>query len=295
MRIPWYIYTPLSLLVTFLTLYLCVKDKDMVTPPSPEIIAESLEKWRADNPSIRNTKLTPEPPEPEPDLRLIEPKPETIPTPPEPEPPSVPVVKIPDISPALNSLTQQNLNSLQLTSYAEQMLKNRKHQLARIAYERIIDYAEDASEDDRKMAGAAILKLTSKTPLWNPDPSMRKKFTLNLTINAKYTLDPKPLLEQLQKTIFNASDGTMEANIKLTSNTAPLCSLSLGDDSPVRFSISSDDDLDPKIHAALYNAIRNKHNQSQKLTSIPALPTDISPKQALQSYITRLAWAQVAK
>jgi hypothetical protein len=87
-------------------------------------------------------------------------------------------------------------------------------------------------------------------------------------------------------------------SIKLTSSDAPLSSLTLdggNDNAPVRFSIKNNTVVSLKIHAALYNAIRNKNNQSQKLTSIPTLPTHISPQQAVQSYITRLAWVNAAK
>ena len=223
MRTPWYIYAPLSLLVTFLTLYLCVKDNDTVTPPSPEVTAESLKTWREDNPSIRNTKLSDIPPKPEPAKPT--PKPILIPSPPKPKP--APVVKIPAISPALSSMTQQNLTTRQLTAYADQMLKNGKLQLARIAYERVIDFAKDAREDDRELAASAISKLINKTPLWNPDPSVRRKFTLSINVNKQYQSSAETLIPQLEKLIFDASDGMLNPSIKLTSSDAPLSSLTI--------------------------------------------------------------------
>ncbi len=298
MRIPWYIYAPLSLLVTFLTLYLCTKDTDTVTPPSHEATAESIKAWREDNPSIRNTKLSNNPPvapKPKPKTEPAKPDPKPAPpTPPIPKP--TPVVKIPATSPGLNSLVQLNLTTAQLTSYAEHMLKNSNPQLARIAYERVIDCAKDANEDDREHAALEISKLINKTPLWNPDPSVRKKITLNITINKKHQPSAKTLIPQLEKLIFDASDGMLNPNIKLTSSDAPLSSLAIGNNtSPVRFTINNDSVASQKIYAAFYNAIRNKNNKSQKLTSISALPTNISSQQALQTYITRLAWVNAAK
>ena len=303
MRIPWYIYAPLSLLVTFLTLYICVRNVDTVTPPSPEAIQESLNEWREENPSIRDTKLS-DTPSSHPISAEVKPKPIT-PIPPKPKPASQPepkpqpqpVVKIPAISPALHSLVKQNLTTKQLSSYANHMLKNNKPQLARLAYERIIDCARDANSSDREQAATAISKLISKTPLWNPDPSTRKKLTLSLTINDAYTADIKPLLEQLQQTIFNASDGTVTASIKLTpsSSSVPLCELSIGNHPPIRFSIKNQQDINSKIHQALYFAVRNRNNESQKLTSTPNIPKHISPKQAVQTYLTRLAWVNAAK
>ncbi|MFT5905532.1 MAG: hypothetical protein ACI9E1_001130 [Cryomorphaceae bacterium] len=308
MRTSWYIYAPLSLLVTFLTLYLCIKDTNTVTPPSPEVTAESLKTWREDNPSIRNTKLSdipPVTPKPKPETKTktktktktepAKPAPRPLPpTPPKPKP--APVVKTPLTSPALSSLAQQNLTTTQLTTYAAHMLKNSNPQLARIAYERVIDHAKDASDQDRELAASAISNLISLTPLWNPDPSVRRKFTLSITVNKKYQPSAETLIPQLEKLIFDASDGMLNPSIKLTSSDAPLSSLSIGNKtSPVRFTINNDPATSQKIHAAFYNAIRNKNNKSQKLTSIPALPTHISSKQALQTYITRLAWVNAAQ
>ncbi|MFT5633727.1 MAG: hypothetical protein ACI9SQ_001449 [Rubritalea sp.] len=294
MRIPWYIYAPLGLLVTFLTLYLCIKDVDTVTPPSPKVTSESLEKWREDNPSIRNTQLK-EIPSPESKPLPVKPKP---PKPPEiePEPKPAPVVKTPAISPALSSMTQLDLTTAQLTAYAEHMLQNNNPQLARIARERVIDHAKDTNEDDRELAASAISKLLNKTPLWNPDPSVRRKITISITINEKHQAPAETLIPHLEKLIFDASDGMLNPSIKLTSSNAPLSSLTIDNDAtPVRFNIKNSSGVSPKIYAALYNAIRNKNNQSQTLITIPPLPTHITSQQALQTYITRLAWVNVAK
>jgi hypothetical protein len=295
MRIPWYIYAPLGLLVTFLTLYLCIKDTDTVTPPSTEITAESIKTWREDNPSIRNTKLNdipPVAPKPKPEP----PKPDPKPAAPEPEPKPTPVVKIPVTSPSLSFLVQRNLTTAQLTAYAEHMLKNGNPQLARIAYERVIDCAKGIKEDDRELAASAISKLVNKTPLWNPDPSVRRKITLSITINEKHQAPAETLIPHLEKLIFDASDGMLNPSIKLTSTAAPLSSLAIVNGaSPVRFNIKDSSGVSPKIYAALYNAIRNKNNQSQTLITIPPLPTHITSQQALQTYITRLAWVNAAK
>lgn len=303
MRIPWYIYAPLSLLVTIGTLYLCIRDKDNVTPPSAEATAESIRIWRENNPSIKNTQLSDNPPTP--------PKPQTKPEPktePEPEKPTPipapklnprstpsPVIAIPETSPSLSSLAQLNLTTQQLTTYAEIMLKNSKPQLARIAYERIIDSAKDSTENDRQAAASSIAKLLNKTPLWNPDPSIRKKLTINLTLSSPHTENSKELITQLQTLIFDSSDGTINPTIKLTSSNDDYSSLDLGNGTPiVKFKPANKTTLIAQIHTALYYSISTKNNQSQKLTSIPPIPTHISPKQALQTYITRLAWVNAA-
>ncbi|MEZ7957564.1 MAG: hypothetical protein QMC23_12320 [Rubritalea sp.] len=303
MRISWYIYAPLSLLVIFLTLYLCIKDTDTVTPPSTEVTAESIKTWREDNPSIRNTKLSnipPAAPKPKPEPSKPAPKPTPKPTPkpapPEPEPKPTPVVKLTVTSPSLSFLVQRNLTTAQLTAYAEHMLKNNNPQLARIAHERVIDHAKDTNEDDRELAASAISKLLNKTPLWNPDPSVRRKITISITINEKHQAPAETLIPHLEKLIFDASDGMLNPSIKLTSSNAPLSSLTIGNDAtPVRFNIKDSSGVSPKIYAALYNAIRNKNNQSQTLITIPPLPTHITSQQALQTYITRLAWVNAAK
>lgn len=299
MRIPWYIYTPLSLLVIALTLYLSIKDDDFVTPPSPEATAEAIKKWRADNPSIKDTKLSDNDKpsaETETQPEAVEPEP-TPPTPPEPEPEPepVPVVKIPFTSPALNAFTNLDLSSRQFIAYADQKLKEDSPQLARFAYERVIDFAKDASEDDRKLAAAAIAKLITKTPLWNPDPSTRKSISINITINEQYQSSAEALITLLEELVFDASGGMLNPSVKLSSSSAPLSSLSIGNNSsPVRFSVKDNQELNAKIFSACYNAIRNKNNKSQDLISTPALPTHISPKQALETYITRLAWVNAA-
>ena len=299
MRISWYIYAPLSLLVIFLTLYLCIKDTDTVTPPSTEVTAESIKTWREDNPSIRNTKLSnipPAAPKPKPEPIKPEPKPTPKPVPPEPKPKPTPVVKVPVTSPSLSFLVQRNLTTAQLTAYAEHMLQNNNPQLARIALERVIDHAKDTNEDDRELAASAISKLLNKTPLWNPDPSVRRKITISITINEKHQAPAETLIPHLEKLIFDASDGMLNPSIKLTSSNAPLSSLTIGNDAtPVRFNIKDSSGVSPKIYAALYNAIRNKNNQSQTLITIPPLPTHITSQQALQTYITRLAWVNAAK
>jgi hypothetical protein len=294
MRIPWYIYTPLCLIVTLLTLYFFTKDKDLVSPPGQEVIDESISQWREDNPSIRNTKLSDIPTEPAKPEPTIEPKLKPEPqTPVEPEP--EPIVEIPSISPALNFLVQENFTSAQLIALAEHLQSKGELQLARIAYERVIDCASDASEDDRTLAATAISKLISETLLWNPDPSLRKKFTINIQVNNAYLSYAKTLIPKLEEVVFDASDGMLSPSIKLTSTDAPLSSLNIGDeDSAVRFTIKNQTVVSLKIHAALYNAIRNTNNESQKLTSIPPLPEHISPQQAVQTFITRLAWVNAA-
>lgn len=257
--------------------------------------ADSVEKWRQDNPSLKDTKITTDTPSPT--LVNSQSKPETKNTPidqaAEPDKPA-PDVKIPEISPALSSMSQLDLSKTQLTAYAEQMLKSNKPQLARLAYERIIDSAKDANENDRRLAASAIYKLSSKTPLWNPDPSTRKKIILRLNIDQKYIPSLKPEIEQLQKMIFNASDGTVTASAKITPSSTPLSELSIGNHPPVRFSVKNQEEVTTKIHQALYYALRNRNNETQKLISIPSLPKDITPEQALRTYITRIAWMNAA-
>jgi hypothetical protein len=307
MRIPWYIYSPLCLIITFGTLFLYSKDTDVVTPPSKEVILVSLQKWKENNPSLKRTQLpdfnptTDHDPKPETNSEPVlyptatpKEKPTTKPTnKPKTEPKIITKITIPETSPSLESLVQLNLTTQQLTSYAELTLKNNKPQLARIAYERIIDSSKDATDEDKKSAAQSIGELLDKTPLWNPDLSTRKELTLNLTLNSIY--DSKAIISELETLIFESSDGTINPAIKLTPSTEEYSSLDLGNGTPiVKFKPENQPDLLSKIHTALYYSIRTKNNQSQKLTSTPPIPTHISPKKALQTYITRLAWVNAA-
>lgn len=306
MRIPWYIYTPLTLIVTYVTLYLCIKDNDINTPPSPEATAQSLHSWKENNPSLRNIDLNTAPTK----QADNSPKQANTKTTPEHHPENKPQItttttpqaspqtstKTLETSPSLDSLIDLNLTTTQLTTYAVNMLKLNKPQLARIAYERVIDSAKDATTDDRKSAATNISTLKNKTPLWNPDPSTRKKLTITITLDPAFTTESKPIISELQQLIFDSADGTITPTIKLTTSKDAHSSLNLGDGSPiVKFKPENKADLLAKIHTAIYYSISTKNNQSQKITTIPSIPMDISPKQSLQTYITRLAWSNAAQ
>ena len=131
MRIPWYIYAPLGLLVTCVTLFIYINDKDFHKNSTPEKTTESLREWRKDNLSLKDTQLINTPANLiEVDTRLI---PKSRSVKPQHQPiklKSSPVLQIPDISPALNSLARENLCTLLLNSDAEQMLKNNFIELA---------------------------------------------------------------------------------------------------------------------------------------------------------------------
>ena len=79
MRIPWYIYVPLCLIVPCVTLYIGIKDNDIVTPPTIEQTHDSVELWKRGYPISEET------------IEQVKsgnagdtPAPETKPTPPEP-------------------------------------------------------------------------------------------------------------------------------------------------------------------------------------------------------------------
>ena len=303
MRIPWYIYAPLSLIVTCVTLFLCVKDNDITTPPSPEAIHNSVELWKAGYPiSAESAQRVKEGiPADEPFSTITKPKPkQPEELKPEPVVPPEPVIDISrialtEISPALDALIGQNFNTAQLAKYSDLMIQNNHPQQARIANERIMDSAKDATVADRQHAAANIKNLIPKTPLWNPDPSTRKKLNIELALSTEYIAQPEKIISLLKNIVINASDGTVYAEAKLTtgknSSDSSLSSLRISADTPlVTFSIKEPADIENKIPAALYYAVRSKNNLVQKQITIPERPTDISARSALNTYITRQAW-----
>ena len=165
------------------------------------------------------------------------------------------------------------------------MLLNEDFQSARIAFERVIDNAKDATPKSRALAAAYILKLNDRTPLWNPDPTARKTLQIDLSLNERFKDQHERVIKQLKSIVLNASDGTVMANVKLTSiqiesenttNPRAQSSLRISQDSPlVTFSLQEVADLNSKIPAALYYAVRSKNNQVQKFIAIPKRPTDI--------------------
>ena len=304
MRIPWYISTALCILVTLLTLYLCTKNHDITAPPTPEETVKALSKWRADNPAIRDTKLSVSTLKPESEKsskqaagqNVTEQHQET----PEPEiqpliPRAQPILDIPLVSPSLDFLTDQSLSTYELNFYAEENLNKGNFQLARLAYERIIDFAKDSTAEEQKKAASAILSLKPKTPLWNPDPTTRIKLSLTLNTTNISSAESTKLINNLKQLIIDSSDGTLIPFIKLTKSTTPLSSLKLAGARPITFTITDDSDLKAKITRALYNIVRNKNIQEQRHTTTPLLPTNIPPQQALESYITRLSWLYAAQ
>jgi len=185
--------------------------------------------------------------------------------------------------------------------YGELAMSNNQVQPARIAFERVIDTAEDASAEDKKIAASHIRTLSSQAPLWNPDPTSRRTLPIHLSINEDFKDQFERIIKQLETISLNASDGTVIAAVSLAaikkdignpSNALPAqSSLRISADTPlVTFSIKEVTDLDTKILAALYYAIRSKNNQTQNLITVPERPIDISSLDALNSYITRLAW-----
>jgi len=295
MKIPWYYCIPLILIVILLTLYLCIKDTDCVTPPTAAETAASLAKWREENPSIRDTKI--ETPSPQIAQNPTPKKQDTTPTTKLPTTPkSVPEIKIPDISPALSSLTQRQYSVKQLQQYAEDMKKKQQFQLARLAHERIIDHAPDADDNARKNAATAIEKLLSKTPLWNPDAKVRKLFNIHITIHETHLDTAEKLKPEIENLIFLAADGMLTPDIKITSTTSPLSSISISEiTSPIRFSIKKDNETRSKLYSGIYHAVRNQNNSAQQMINIPAPPKHLTPEQALKTYITRLAWVHASR
>jgi len=303
MRIPWYIYVPLCFIVPCVTLYICVKDNDIVTPPSLEETHDSVKLWKVGYPiseeTVKKVKLG---------STEKAPLPKPIPSPPEPKVEEEPIVppkpvidissiKLAESSPSLEALTEQDLSVAQLMKYGDKMMTTENYQAARIAFERIIDHAKDSNTEDRKVAAKSILKLNPLTPLWNPDPTARKTLTIDLALNERFKDQHKRIIKQLKAIVINASDGTVMADVKLTSvkqekeNRTAQSTLRISQDTPlVTFTIQEVTDIDSKIPAALYYAVRSKNNQIQNRIGIPERPTDISALDALNSYITRLAW-----
>lgn len=317
MRAPWYIFIPLPIIVTCVALFLFVKDTDTVSPPSQEDVYNSVELWKTGYPISNETiekvraditagdavgapvEITPEPvPEPEP----VTPQEVVI---------DISGINIHENSPALDALTGKNLSTAQLIKYSEQMMLKGRAQPARIAFERIIDSAQDATTEDRAFAASYIRDLATKTPLWNPDPTTRKALEIEISLNETYKDQSEKIITMLKDTVINASDGTVIAKVKITTikikvaeeetqdteeidkpkNEPTQSSLSIGKDtSLVTFNITQDADLDTKIPAALYYAVRNRNSLVQNHITIPKRPTDISAIDALYNYITRTAW-----
>jgi len=320
MRTPWYIYVPLCLIVTCVTLYLCVKDNDISTPPSSEQIHDSVELWKTEYPiseesvqAVKNgTHIKNEPISNQKSTEKILQKPviknSPVPNSKEPSQPSFDPssINLTETVPALDSLLTPELSATHLAQYADLMIQQERPQLARIAHERIIDRAKDSTNEDRKYSANQINKLSKLTPIWNPDPSNRKILHIELNIDSKYKDQLEQIITELKKIVLQASDGNVRAEIKSHLNKATvnsahnqsetavkpiLSSLRISSDTPlVPFTINDPADIKTKIPAALYYTVRSKNNLIQKLITIPERPTDISAQNALYQYITRLAW-----
>ena len=310
MRIPWYIYVPLCLIVPCVTLYIGVKDNDIVTPTLEET-HDSVELWKAGYPISEETiqkvksRTNGDGDAPEPDLEPnpAPSEPEKIEKPVAPPEPVIDIssIKLTETSPSLDSLTDQDLTAAQLIKYGENMIDIDQFQAARIAFERVIDMAKEATPENRTFAASKILFLSNLTPLWNPDPVSRKTLNVELSLNEHFKGESDRVVNQLKSIVLKASDGTVTANVKITyvkketsdapASTFAQSTLRISKDTPlVTFTVKEVTDLDAKIPAALYYAVRSKNNQIQSLVKIPERPTNISPLDALNSYITRLAW-----
>lgn len=305
MRIPWFIYIPLSIITLIGLLWLGAHDHNFVTEPTPKELADSTLTWKNKHPALPPKKnLTP---------------PTVVNTPKLPNQPAA-TPKIPtgelDLSPALDHYIQNApLGAAPLINLAQRLEAANAPNFALLAWERTLDNTQPTPEQ-HLLASDAIYRLHPETPIWNPDPSA----SLPVVLHIRLPLETKKILsaqiEKITSDLQKASSYQIAPQILLTNAPErsgfppPPISLWLsgtGENAPetpkLTFSFKPEEGatekaislaLRNKLYTALYRTITSRLKQQTQLTPPPTLLPDTSPKTALTSHITRLHWHKLA-
>lgn len=303
MRIPLPITIISCLLAAALMWFVGTRDKDFTTPPTPEELIETAQKWEQGRPHI---------PPPKPINATLTADPSTS----RPLAPTTPVRAKPEVLPTGNLLHAPALSEYgnwgskggpAMVALATLLETKGELQRARLAWERVIDTA-NPDESDRILAVTAIKRLSATLPPWNPDPSG----DIRLTLHAGATLEDKGALEDALKTVaqlISEASGnvvrvdTMASIGKTRGAKTPRIPIAIwfsrpgdtpAETPPISFMAdpSQKDMLTSQIEAGVYALLRAHLASETNFSPLPEYPAGVKPDDLIRYHITRLMWRE---
>lgn len=312
MRIPWYIVTPLALLIFIAVLWLGSRQYNFTEAPNEAELEETRQTWQAKHPTLPS-RTTP-----------IQEKLQTPPRTEEKVPvssPPTPSIAAGDlgISPALDHyIAQAELGAEALQRLAQKLEQSGHSQHALLAWERIIDSSE-AQHSTLLAAYDAGQRLRQQLPVWNADSTLNQALIIHIHVPEKWKKDVSSLLDTLSQDLALASSQQIAPQLLI--KTAPqkvgfppppvnIWLSGAGQNSrespKLTFHLKADTlgltDNAPnpvdKIKAQLYRAVYQSISaelENHKLVRPPAaLDTQQAGSDALIRQLTRLQWQQLA-
>ncbi|MFY7817647.1 MAG: hypothetical protein ACOVRB_04700 [Akkermansiaceae bacterium] len=218
MRIPWYACLPLILLTVGLVWWQGSQDREFVTPPSDDAIAQIKEQTKNEIHVVDSIL----PPEPD---RAIRVKPKKLVVP-EAEKDAIALLKPeeighPSITPGIDCYrTLAGRGAVLLSDLANQLESRGETQRALLAWERIIDSsAADSSQLDT--ARKAVQRLRTQVTPWNVDPTSSVSVVLHANCDRERGKSIESILREVV-TLFNqAGSGLFELKLKVQTISKP--------------------------------------------------------------------------
>lgn len=310
MRVPVYVTVPACIAVALLVWFIGARDKDFVTPPTPERLAEIAAEWKKDQPNIP-------PPKPIDAALLAEPEQAAPKTPAESAAPRENTIPTGDlmVAPALSEYGSYGGEGAEAMIRLATLLETKaEYQRALLAWERVIDTTAP-NESQRQQAVRAVQRLRNALPPWNPDPSE----DIALTLHAGATLKDKEVLtsalEAVAALVTEASGNVVRVDTKASFGKnrgvkTPRIPVAIWFSRPARepggtaaetppISFMADpkqpDALAKQVAAGVYALLRTHLASETSFSPLPEYPAGEQPEHVLKHHVTRLMWREFVK
>lgn len=313
-----------------LTLWLCIRSRDFLSPPDQEKLTQIREEWENSRPEIPEPFGTvynnfPQDEVPKASLTSKE-KPPNDPTTSSPdkdkdkkkEEPPEPVAKIVipienlDRSPGLAEYSHfGKKGSKAMVSLTRRLEDRGSFQRALLAWERVID-SSVKNEYYYQSATKSIKRLKENLPPWNPDLSQSIEITFHMgaTLSSQESSILQKAIDSLVELVNKSSGNVLHLkselhlekpkNNKSSSHMAFWFTASDKDTSnikptPFRGKIKEYESLKKQLESSCYFFVRHKLMENTDLVTLPKLFKEMDPEISLRYSISRLMWREFAK
>ncbi|MFK7909552.1 MAG: hypothetical protein AB8F34_03020 [Akkermansiaceae bacterium] len=306
MRIPLPIAILSCVIVLSIVWFVGTRDKDFISPPTPEDMVKISEKWQESRPNIP-------PPKPINAALLADAALGTPLTPSIPEQVKVENLPVGNLlhSPALSEYGAYGDKGTDAMIRLATLLETKGElQRALLAWERVID-TSNPGDEERALAVTAIKRLKPALPPWNPDPAAE----ISITLRSGATLREKDILidamKQAAEAINEASGFILkvetEASIgKARGKRTPRIPVAIwfsrkieGKDTaaetpPISFMADPQQKemMVAQIEAGIYALIRAHLASSTNFSPLPEYPSGAKPDELIHLHVTRLMWRE---
>lgn len=298
MRIP----VPVVLLLVFAVAggvwWWNTRGADFMTPPSDVQLSSIRERAMA---TVAKPQREGEPVKP-PVLRVPDPA-----VPVEEKPPGIELGDI-DSPPTLEAYSERALDgAAKLAELAAMLEKEGEFQRALLAWERTLD----STQPDPSQAAAAIAairRLRPTLPDWNTDTNAAIPVVLHAGTGPALADAIRPVLEEVAKELTANSSGLLKVTSDLavgkrisSKGPIPVAVWLSGPtkDSPstdvLSFTVDKDEILADEVYQTAFQLISSQVKRGVQLTPLAEPLPGETPRQALQSNLTRLAWREFGK